>query len=163
MSVVGAKTERGASSRQRLLARARIVAKSAGVGAVATVVDLAVLALLVDALGVSPRAASIPALASGVAVQFMGNKLFAFQDRTRAWLTQGGQFAGVEALGFGLNVVLFDAIVSRTALPYIAVRCFTTAVVYFGFCLPLWSRIFTAGTQRTPTTAHARPLETRTP
>ena len=119
-----------------------VLLRSAGVGIVATLVDLGVLALLVSGLGVPVRAASIPALSLGIAVQFFGNKLFAFGDRSNAWLRQGTQFLGVEALGFVANLMLFDFIVSHTQLPYLAVRLVTTAIVYYAVCLPLWSKIF---------------------
>jgi putative flippase GtrA len=115
--------------------------RSAGVGALAAT-DLGALAFLVSALGVSPRAASIPALVLGISVQFFGNKLFAFGDRSKDWLRQGAQFLGVEALGFTANLVLYDLVITHTHLPYLAVRVVTTSVVYFCICLPLWSRIF---------------------
>lgn len=119
-----------------------VVARSAAVGVLATATDLAVLALMVSGFGVSPRVASIPALALGISVQFAGNKWFAFGDRSRDWLRQGAQFLGVEAAGFVANIVLFDLAVTLTRLPYLPLRLLTTNLVYFAFCLPLWSRIF---------------------
>jgi putative flippase GtrA len=116
--------------------------RSAGVGVLATATDLGALAFFVSVLGVSPRAASIPALALGIGVQFVGNKLFAFGDRSRDWLRQGAQFLGVEALGFAANLILYDLAITHTRLPYLLVRVLTTSVVYFCVCLPLWSRIF---------------------
>jgi putative flippase GtrA len=116
--------------------------RSAGVGVLATATDLGVLAFLVSALGVSPRAASVPALVLGISVQFVGNKLFAFNDRSREWVRQGAQFLGVEALGFVANLVLYDLVIAHTHLPYLAVRVLTTSFVYFCICLPLWTRIF---------------------
>jgi len=116
--------------------------RSAGVGVLATATDLGMLALLVSVVGVSPRAASIPALVLGISVQFLGNKTFAFEDRSKDWLRQGAQFLGVEALGFTANLMLYDLIITHTRLPYLAVRMLTTSVVYFCICLPLWSRIF---------------------
>lgn len=121
-----------------------IVVRSAGVGAVATAVDLAALVVLVSALGVPARLASVPALALGIAVQFFGNKLYAFGDRSKRWARQGAQFLAVEALGFALNLLLFDLFVSRTPLPYVVARVLSTSIVYFAVCLPLWSRIFRA-------------------
>jgi len=98
--------------------------------------------VLVSGFGLSPRAASVPALALGIAVQFVGNKWFAFGDRSRDWLRQGVQFLGVETLGFVANIVLFDLAVTRTSLPYLPLRLLTTNLVYFALCLPLWSLIF---------------------
>lgn len=121
-----------------------------GVGAFATLLDLATLGVLVSGLHFSPRIASFPALTLGIAVQFIGNKLFAFEDRSKRWGSQAAQFFAVEALGFIANWVLFDLAVSRLPLPYLVVRLITTNVVYFGICLPLWSRIFHTSKQGTP-------------
>jgi putative flippase GtrA len=106
------------------------------------VVDLATLALLVHAFDLLPRVASAPALGLGVLVQFVGNKCFAFRDRDPRWAPQALRFALVEALGFAANLVLFDLAVRAVALPPVALRLVTTNLVYFGICLPLWSRIF---------------------
>jgi putative flippase GtrA len=119
-----------------------IVLRSMGVGAIATAVDFGLLALLVSGLGVDPRLASAPALALGVVAQFVGNKLVAFRDHSRAWLRQGALFFAVEALGFAANLVLYDLAMRATSGPYLLVRLVTTNVVYFGLCLPLWARIF---------------------
>ncbi len=118
------------------------VVRSMSVGAIATAVDLALLELLVVALRVPVRVASVVALALGVGVQFAGNKLFAFQDRSRDWARQGGLFLLVEALGFAANLALFDVAVRTVQLPLLALRLMTTNVVYFALCLPLWSLIF---------------------
>ncbi|MBX3130007.1 MAG: GtrA family protein [Polyangiaceae bacterium] len=119
-----------------------IATRSAAVGAVATATDLVVLAALVSGLGVAPRVASLPALVLGIGVQFVGNKWFAFGDRSRDWLGQGVRFLGVEMVAFAANLLLFDLVMASTTLPYLLVRLMTTATVYFLICLPLWSRIF---------------------
>lgn len=113
-----------------------------GVGAVATLTDLLVLTALASGFGLGPRASSFPALVAGIGVQFFGNKLFAFEDRSKRWGEQAALFLAVEALGFAANLALFDLGVRFVPLPYLAVRLITTNVVYFGLCLPLWSRIF---------------------
>ncbi len=129
----------------RILHRLAVLVRSMGVGVFATATDLGVLALLVSGLGLSPRAASLPALVLGIVVQFLGNKLVAFEDRRPEWLRQGAQFMAVEALGFVANLVLFDRAMALTHLPYLAVRLATTLLVYFAICLPLWTRIFRTG------------------
>jgi putative flippase GtrA len=130
------------NTKPTLRQRARTIVKSAGVGAVATLTDLFVLTLLASGLHLGPRAASVPALAAGIVVQFVGNKLFAFEDRSKRWGEQAAMFLAVEALGFGANLVLFDLAVRSLPLPYVVVRLVTTNIVYFGLCLPLWHRIF---------------------
>lgn len=116
--------------------------RSAGVGVLATATDLAALTALVMLADLSPRAASLPALAFGVAFQFVGNKIFAFRDRSPAWARQGALFLGVESLGFACNLVLFDLAQAHVRVPYLLLRLFTTSLVYFGVCLPLWSLVF---------------------
>lgn len=127
---------------RRLLHRLAVLVRSLGVGVLATATDLGVLALLVSGFGLAPRVASVPALVLGIAIQFFGNKLLAFDDRRPQWLRQGAQFMAVEALGFVLNLVLFDRVMALTRLPYLPVRLATTSLVYFCVCLPLWSLIF---------------------
>jgi putative flippase GtrA len=127
------------------LVRLDLLARSAGVGALATIVDLAALALLTHAAGLPPRTASAPALLLGVAVQFVGNKRFAFQDDDPAWAAQALRFAAVEAVAFAANLCLFDLAARTTPAPPVALRLVTTSLVYFGLCLPLWSRIFRDG------------------
>ncbi|MFO0571565.1 MAG: GtrA family protein [Polyangiaceae bacterium] len=55
-----------------------------------------------------------PAWASA---QFVGNKLFAFEDRSKDWMRQGVQFLAVESLGFVANLVLYDLAVTHFQLP----------------------------------------------
>jgi putative flippase GtrA len=129
----------------RALEKALIVVRSSGVGTIATLVDLLILGALVSGAGVPARVASAPALAAGVGVQFLGNKLFAFRDRSPDWGRQFAQFILVEALGFVCNLLVFDLASSHLPLPYLLVRLLTTSAVYFGVCLPLWSRIFRPG------------------
>ena len=127
---------------RRILHRLAVLVRSMGVGALATATDLGVMALFVSGFGVAPRFASVPALVLGISIQFLGNKLVAFDDRSNDWLRQGGEFMAVEALGFALNLLLFDRAMALTHLPYLAVRLVTTSLVYFAVCLPLWSLIF---------------------
>ncbi len=127
--------------------RVATLARGAGVGIVATAVDLASLAVLVHAFGFSARVASVPALLLGVVIQFVGSKLVTFRNRDRAWGAQALRFAAVEAVGFAANVALFDVAVRNVALPPVALRLVTTNVIYFCVCLPLWARIFRGRTR----------------
>lgn len=118
--------------------------RSAVVGLVATGIDFLVLIALVSGLGLPPRIASLPALTLGIAAQFIGNKWLAFRDPSRAWLRQAACFLGIEALGFACNAVCFDRLLLLTHLPYVVCRVLSTSIVYFGVCLPLWSRLFSS-------------------
>jgi putative flippase GtrA len=116
--------------------------RSALVGLAATVLDFGVLSLLVTGLGVPARLASLPALALGICVQFVGNKWLAFRDPSPEWLRQAGLFLAVEGLGLLANLVVFDRLLVWTPLPYLVCRVVSTSLVYFALCLPLWARIF---------------------
>ncbi len=120
------------------------VIRSVGVGAVGTVADLAALTLIATGLSFGPRLASPIALAIGLSVQFFGQKLFAFQDKRRAWGSQAALFLAVEGVAFLLNLALFDVAVRFLPVPYLLVRVAVQFVIYAGVCLPLWSRIFVA-------------------
>ena len=120
-------------------------AKSASVGAAATALDLVLLFLLIDVAGLDPRAANIPALFGGLLFQFAGNKLFAYEDRSRDWARQGLRFGVVELAALLLNALLFDLLIAHFELSYPFARAIGTALVYFGFSLPLWSQIFHRG------------------
>src|SRR5678809_804721 len=86
-----------------------MLGRGAVVGIAATIGDVLALVLLVT-VGLPPALASFPALAIGVAIQFVGSKLFTFEDRSRAWAQQGALFLLVEAAALGLNLALFDAV-----------------------------------------------------
>jgi putative flippase GtrA len=118
--------------------------RSASVGAAASLADLSALFLLVHRAGFTPAQANLPALLLGVAAQFLGNKLYAFEDRSRgrALVAQSGKFALVELGAFALNALLFQLLIARTPAPYLLARICAAALVYFGYSFPLWGRIF---------------------
>lgn len=133
----------GRSLARRMKRRLALLARSLGVGALATVVDLASLWLLVEIVGIAPWLANVPALGAGLLVQFAGNKYFAFKDRSRALLRQGSQFALVEVGALGLNALGFHLAVTLLACPYLLARLGCSALVYLAYSFPLWGRIFT--------------------
>jgi putative flippase GtrA len=94
---------------------------------------------------VPARLASLPALALGVGVQFLGNKWLAFRDPSPEWPRQAASFLAVEALGLLCNLALFDRLITWTPLPYLLCRVLSSSLVYFALCLPLWARIFAGG------------------
>jgi putative flippase GtrA len=116
--------------------------RSAAVGLVATGLDFLMLIALVSGFGVPPRIASLPALSLGIAAQFVGNKWIAFRDPSRDWLRQAACFLAIELLGLVCNAICFDRLLVLTHLPYVVCRALSTSLVYFGVCLPLWSRLF---------------------
>lgn len=123
-------------------------ARSAVVGVLATIVDLAVLAVLVEAAGLSPAWANVPALVAGLAVQFFGNKFFAFSDRSRAYVRQGSQFILVELGALVLSGLSFHLAVTMLSIPYALARMVCGGLVYVSYSYPLWRLIFQAKTSQ---------------
>ncbi|MCA9565340.1 MAG: GtrA family protein [Myxococcales bacterium] len=118
------------------------LSRSAAVGVVATAVDVLALTALVSWLGWSARHANIPSLLLGVAVQYAGNKRFAFGDRSRNHLRTGGLFGLVEVGALALNAGLFHLACGLFEFPVALIRLCCSALVYFGFSFPLWRLIF---------------------
>jgi putative flippase GtrA len=119
--------------------------RSAAAGAAATLVDLAFLAGLVSLAGLSPSAASVPALVLGNVVTFFGQKYFAFQAERAHAAGQALGFVLVEGGGFLLNLVLFELVLR--SLPaasshYAFTRLLTTNAVWLLYSFPLWHLVF---------------------
>lgn len=136
---------RSSTSRTRLLDVfhvARTFARSVAVGLVATAADLTTLALMIDAMGARPVVANVPALLVGTAVQFVGNKRWAFGDRSVTTLAQGIWFGVVAGVTLFLNAFGFHLLVARVGVHYLVARLLADAVVYVAFTFPLWHLIF---------------------
>lgn len=127
------------SSRWGLLTR---LASALGIGGLATLVDLALLVVFVEFLGLTPEAANVPALLGGALVQFVGCRELVFRKgdkrSVRATLAP---FILVEAGTLLLNALLFVGLI-KLPLPYAAVRLITTFVVFAGFSFPAWHWVF---------------------
>ena len=121
------------------LARFWTLLKSSAVGLVATACDLTTTTILVRVFDFSKREANIPGLIPGVLVMFIGNKYFAFEDRSKNVVKQGLLFVVVEAVALGLNVLLFDRLVVWFDLHETLARLIGTNITYLGFSFPLWS------------------------
>lgn len=122
--------------------RVKAFVRSVFVGLVATACDLGSLHALVRGVGLSALAANVPALLLGAAVQYVGNKYLAFEDRSRDHLRQVTRFAGVELGALALNALGFHALVTLFDAPYVPARALVGLAVYAGFSFPLWRRVF---------------------
>jgi putative flippase GtrA len=123
--------------------------RSALVGLVATAADLGALYALVSLAGWEAVAANGPALLLGIAVQYLGNKHFAFEDRSRDPLRQVSLFAGVELGTLALNALGFHLVVTLTPAPLWLARAAVTCAVYVSFSFPMWRLVFRpSGTAR---------------
>lgn len=117
-------------------------ARSALVGLVASACDVLALCGLIELTGLSAVAANVPALLVGVAVQYAGNKRFAFEDRSRHNLRQAALFAGIELGSLALNAVGFHLLCTFTRVPYGLARALVSLAVYSSVSFPLWSLVF---------------------
>ena len=125
-----------------LLAR---LLRSGGAGALAAGTDLATLTLLVQVCGVSPRAASVPALTLGAIVMFFGQKYLAFQSTGKPSLREMLLFALVQLGGFALTALLFDLLlrlVPLSAEHYVVSRMLVTNAVWLAYSFPLFHFVF---------------------
>jgi len=105
----------------------------------ATASDLICLMLLIHVVGLDKRMANVPSLLPGLVIMFVGNKLFAFEDRSKQVVKQGSIFLLIEAAAFGLNVLFFDLLVTHTSIHEIVARLVGTNLTYLGFSFPMWS------------------------
>jgi putative flippase GtrA len=129
------------SEQPSLLQRFWILIRSGMVGIIATICDLGTLLILMHGFGLHPRIANIPSLIPGLIVMFVGNKYFAFEDRSTQVVKQGSLFLAIELIGFALNALLFDMLVTHTEIHEIIARLLGTNIVYLGFSFPLWSML----------------------
>jgi putative flippase GtrA len=115
-------------------------------GGAATLADLAVLALLVSLVGLAPRVASIPALVIGGAVNFAGNRHFAFRATRGSLARQAVLYTIVELAALAANGILFDVVMRLLppglAWAYVPVRLVTSHVVFLAWSYPLWRLVF---------------------
>jgi putative flippase GtrA len=120
-------------------------ARSAGAGALASVVDLVTLTALVSWAGLSPRAASVPALVVGAIVMFFGQKHWAFRSQPGRTGREAALFALVQIGGLALTAILYELVmrtVPGVTRYYVAARLVTTNVVWVGYSFPLWHLVF---------------------
>jgi len=123
--------------------------RAGGAGLAATLVDLAVLTVLVAAFHVDPRAASFPALLAGGVANFLGNRHFAFRAAEGSLQRQAVGYTLVELVALGLNALLYDFVlrtVPAAGHAYWLVRLVTSHLVFLCWSYPLWRRVFRSRT-----------------
>jgi putative flippase GtrA len=116
-----------------------VLLKSSGVGLAATASDLGTTTLLVRCFGLSKQVANVPGLVPGIAVMFIGNKYFAFEDKSKKVLRQGALFLAIEAVAFALNALFFHLLVTWWDWHEILARLISTNITYLGFSFPMWN------------------------
>jgi len=114
-------------------------------GGAATLVDLAVLFVLVSGLGLAPRIANVPSLLVGAMVGFFANRHFVFRAREGSLPRQAVLYVIVEVLSLVLNAILFDLalrLLHHHPTLYLPARLVTSHVVFLAFSYPLWRFVF---------------------
>jgi putative flippase GtrA len=115
-------------------------------GGAATLADLAVLTALVSLGHLEARVASVPALLAGGAVNFLGNRHFAFRAAGGSLGKQALFYTVVEAGALAANGVLFALAVRNLppslAWAYVPVRLVTSNLVFVAWSYPLWRLVF---------------------
>jgi putative flippase GtrA len=143
-----------ALSSNRLPRRARDFGRflrSALTGGAATLADVAVIGIAVGLFQVAPRAANVPALLVGAAIQFFGNRHYAFRASSGGLARHAILFAVVEVVALALNALLYDAVASRLPLDAggaMVARALTTNLVFVLWSYPAWRRVFASGTPK---------------
>jgi putative flippase GtrA len=143
----------------KLVARFATFLRSLLTGGMATLADVATLAFAVGVLHVSPSKASVPALLVGAAVQFFGNRYFAFRAARAPMANQAALFVATEAVTMVLNAALYQAVASHVHLTLttaVIARVVTTNLVFLLWSYPVWKRVFKPGIAGSPARAPAR-------
>ena len=116
--------------------------RASGVGILASVLDLAVLTLLVRGFGFSAQEANVPALLCGAVVQFAGSRHVVFGAAHRDLRPQLARFALAELGTLALNALGFALLTHFTPLPFPLARLAATLLVFVCFSYPAWTRVF---------------------
>lgn len=138
------------SSAQIPAAPRHTLRRSAVVGLLATLADMALIALMVHGLAISPAIANVPALTVGLLIQFWGNKRYAFQDESPVSTRQTTAFLAVEVVAFALNAAFFHVLAVGFEVTPLLSRAIASAFVYFAFSYRLWQIIFRQPTAPSP-------------
>src|SRR5687768_8470058 len=102
-------------------------------GGAATLVDLAILFVLVSFVGLAPRVANVPSLLAGAIVGFTANRHFVFRAGHGSLPKQAALYLIVELLSLALNGVLFDLAMRLLAAHpslYVPARLVTSHIVF---------------------------------
>lgn len=129
---------------RKWLGAALRIGRSVLVGGAATLLDLGVLALLVEVAHLPATVANVPALLVGALVQFLGCRYFVFPAQGTDLRKQAGGFAAVEVATLALNGVAFHVLVAGLHVPYAFARPLGTFLVFIAFSYPLWRLVFGA-------------------
>jgi putative flippase GtrA len=100
----------------------------AGVGAIGTAVQYAILTVLVELAGIQPTLASGIGFVGGAFTNYYLNYRFTFQSERRHWYA-APRFFTIAAAGLGLNTLFMTIGTGFLGLHYLIAQCGSTAIV----------------------------------
>jgi putative flippase GtrA len=115
---------------------------TAGFGGIAaTIVDVSVLVLLVEVVGLAIPVAAFCASAAGAVMNFVLNKYIAFRDRTPITFHQLARF-GVVAVATALLMALAMKLVAvELGVPYVAAKLLCAVTIFMVWTYPAQRRL----------------------
>ena len=122
------------------------IVQTALVGLVATAVDLAGLAILIQGFGWTPQMANVPSMIIPLCIQFFVNRHFVFKSSGNIYKQAVGYLA-TELISLGMVAVTFHFAVLFFPQHYAVVRMLCMTTVFLGISYPLF-RLNFMGTKR---------------
>ncbi len=116
--------------------------RSSAVGILATAADFGVLEICVRLLHIEPSTSKIISFLVGLAVQFFGNRTFAFHATRGSLRRQALLFCGVGSITLTLNWLFFRFLVRSLHLSIELANTIVTFVIYVCFSYPAWRIVF---------------------
>jgi dolichol-phosphate mannosyltransferase len=101
------------------------------VGAVSSLVDIALLYYFCESLGIWYVPAAVLSYSAGILVSYRLNKFLTFHDHTRDYLHQFATFAAISISCLLVNVVIIWLLVEIASLNYLAAKVIATICAFF--------------------------------
>jgi len=106
------------------------VSRSLAVGAVATLVDIAVMLACIHFFAFPNPLAAAAGVAVGSTLAFFGNRVFAFPDANRELAPQAWRFVGTVSVGMALHASLVHVLADRFAVPVVLAKLVADLAVF---------------------------------
>lgn len=115
---------------------------AAGLGGISgTIVDVALLALLIQVVGTPIPIAAFIASAVGAVVCFVSNKYIAFRDGTPVTMTQVVRFGLVAVASAVLMAVMMKLVAVDLHVPYLVAKLLCAATIFVAWTYPAQRRL----------------------
>ena len=115
---------------------------TAGFGGIAaTIVDVSVLVLLVEVIGLSIPVAAFLASAAGAVMNFVLNKYIAFRDRSPITIQQLARFGAVAVATALLMALAMKLVAVELGVPYVAAKLLCSVTIFMIWTYPAQRRL----------------------